>query len=477
MSVFGMMFRALRRFASDRRGNVAVIYALAIIPLFIAAGGALDYARTVVVRTRLAEALDAAALAVGGSSGLTTTQMQTLAQQYFDANYHVNSSYGTPAALTMTVSGQSIVLSTTDSVPTTVLKVAGIDNLDVAVSNKVVWGQLKLWVSLVLDSTGSMSQTDSTGLSKISALKTASHQLLTMLQGASTTPGDVKVAIVPFVKDINVGKSNYNAWWIDWTDWDANNGSCSTDRRSTTQSTCIVAHCSRSWYTTESTCVDYYGTWYPAGVWTPANHDTWNGCIMDRGQTSAPYDDYDVTNASPVSGTAASLFPAEQYSQCSGYSPTLAPVLGLSDDWSALSDEIDALVAGGGTNQTIGLAWGWQSLTDGEPMEAGTLPSGTGRYIIILSDGYNTQDRWYGNGFNHSTQVDDRMTAVCTNAKADGIVVYAVLVDIDGTQSNASVLQSCASDPSKYFDLTSSSQIVTAFNTIGQQITNLRVAQ
>ena len=44
---------------------------------------------------------------------------------------------------------------------------------------------------------------------------------------ARQEPGDIYVSIVPFAKDVNVGASNYNAAWIDWTDWDADNGTCS----------------------------------------------------------------------------------------------------------------------------------------------------------------------------------------------------------------------------------------------------------
>ena len=58
---------------------------------------------------------------------------------------------------------------------------------------------------------------DSTGTSKISALKDASHQLLTILQNAASTAGDVQVAIMPFAKDVNVGTGYVNASWIDWT--------------------------------------------------------------------------------------------------------------------------------------------------------------------------------------------------------------------------------------------------------------------
>ena len=42
--------------------------------------------------------------------------------------------------------------------------------------------------------------------------------LLTQLKTAAVNNGDVYVSIVPFVKDVNVGASNYKATWIDWTD-------------------------------------------------------------------------------------------------------------------------------------------------------------------------------------------------------------------------------------------------------------------
>ena len=175
-------------------------------------------------------------------------------------------------------------------------------------------------------------------------------------------------------------------------------------------------------------------------------------------------------NTAPTSATA-SKFLAEQYASCP------QAVMGLSYDWTALGAKVDAMVANGTTNQTIGLVWGWHALSTGAPLSAASLPANTSRYIIILSDGLNTEDRWYGNGSTQSTQVDDRMTAVCTNAKADGIIVYALFVDIGGTQGNSTVLQNCATDSSKYYDLTSASQIAAAFTAIGQQITNLRVSQ
>jgi hypothetical protein len=51
-----------------------------------------------------------------------------------------------------------------------------------------------------------------------------------------------------------------------------------------------------------------------------------------------------------------------------------------------------------------------------------------------------------------------------------------VFVDLNGTSGNSSVLQGCASDSSKYFDLTTSGAIITTCNKIAQEITNLRVS-
>jgi hypothetical protein len=133
----------------------------------------------------------------------------------------------------------------------------------------------------------------------------------------------------------------------------------------------------------------------------------------------------------------------------------------------------------GTTNQTIGLVWGWQEMTSGAPFSAPALPKDTSRVIILLSDGLNTQDRWYGphSDFSDDTDVDARMKKACDAVKADNVVVYAVYVDLNGTQGNSSTLQNCASDPGKYFDLTTSGQVITTFQAIAHEIVHLRVAQ
>jgi Flp pilus assembly protein TadG len=588
-----------------------MIFALSIIPLMVAAGTGVDLARALVVRARLAEALDAAGLAVGASKGLTSAQQLTLAQNYFNANYTADNSFGTPQAVAITQGTEQISLTTNVAMPTTLMNVVGIKTLNVGYTSQVVWGQTKLWVSLVLDNTGSMTQTDSTGTSKISALKTATHQLLTTLQGAAATAGDVKVAIIPFSKDVNVGTSNSSATWIDWSDWQAapsngapstsvgpgsncpysnnsygytcqstptngssststiassgsykgyicpgmdngnknsgrlghyyngcynsvptktqtttsstptttttnfsctsnsnGNGSCtgstssntSSSTGSTTNNTTTTngysgdstststsngtpstskhstscktksgkTTCTTTWNTAEtdtSTTTTSVGVGPYNHTWVANDQSTWSGCVMDRQQN------YDISNTTP--SNTATDYPAENSESCV---PTV--MLGnLSYDWTALSNEVDSMSAAGATNQPIGLAWGWQAQTDGDPLNSGSVPNNTSQYIILLSDGLNTQDRWYGDGSDQSSQVDGRMASLCTAAKNAGFTIYTIYVDLNGTQGNSTVLQNCATDSSKYFDLTTSGAIITTLNAIAEQITQLRVSQ
>ena len=514
----------LRAFRKSKGANVAIIFGLSLIPISVAAGAGLDLARAMIVRQRLLQALDAAGLAAGGASrsGMTSTQLQALAQQYFNANYIVDSSYGTPGPLSISIDlpNKTANLSTTVAMPTVLVRLADIigctqcDTMNIPASTQVVWGMSKLWVSLVLDNTVSMNETDSSGTSKISALRTGASQLLTILQGAAQYPGDIQVALLPFSKDVNVGAGNRNATWIDWTDWD------SPPPNSLPASTVGPgSNCPYSWGSNDFACTSgsandpncyngsgndcvtkvpssglicpsqheanasngqgghFYNGCYNSSkqvsgcqsnckynhTWIPNNHTTWTGCIMDRTQS------YDVQNTAP---TGSAKFPAENAFSCPP-----STVMALSYNWTSLNSAVNAMAAQGSTNQTVGLAWGWQAQTPGVPLSPPPLTADTMQFVIILSDGLNTQDRFYGDGSAHSTNVDNRMDAVCDNVKAAGYIVYTIFVDLNGTQGNSATMQNCASDSSKYFDLKTSGEIITTLNNIAQDIINLRVSR
>jgi Flp pilus assembly protein TadG len=447
-----------RSFAANQRGNVAMMFGIAAIPTVLAVGGFIDYQRSSLARAQMQDALDATALALHTDAPtMTQAQMNDFAAKYFAANFVNSDAYNVVVTPTYNKTGPTVTVAGTASVNTKFLPIIGINKIDIGAQAVTTWGQSRLRVALVLDNTGSMKDDG-----KMDALKTATKNLLGQLKKAATVDGDVYVSIVPFSKDVNVDPANYKKSWIDFTQWDKDNGSCNNSGYSDpTSCAASTGSCSRSRYTSKSDCQNAGYTWTKrAGVWT-ADRSTWNGCIMDRDK------DYDVKNTAPGSGST--LFPAEQYSNCPG------TLMGLSYDWNKLDDQVDAMFPNGSTNQTIGLAWGWQSLTQ-SPF---TIPAFDPAYdyktiIILLTDGMNTQNRWDGNGRDQSTAVDNREAALCTNVKATGATIYAIQVNT-GSDPTQSVLRNCASTSDKFFLLTTADQIITTFDQIGKALSDLRL--
>ena len=202
------------------------------------------------------------------------------------------------------------------------------------------------------------------------------------------------------------------------------------------------------------------------------NTATWNGCIMDRGTTTAPgtASGPDVLVTAPT--TSANYFQADQSSYC----PT--QIVPLSYNWTSLKATVDLMTPSGGTNQPIGMVWGWQTLKQTLPMSAPAEdPNFTyNKAIILLSDGLNTMDRWYGTGSSYSVDVDNRQKLLCDNIKADGVTIYTIQVNTGGDPTS-SVLSYCASSSSNFFMLTTANQVISTFNSIGTSLTKLRIAQ
>ncbi len=557
-----------RRFVLARRGNVAIIFALSLIPILGLTGAAIDFGRANAVKASLQAALDSTALMVSKTAASQTgSQIQTSTQSYFLAmfqrpevnNIQITSAYSNDR-------GSSVLVTGSADMPTEFMGIFGFKKITVAGMSAAKWGSSRLRVALVLDTTGSMAADG-----KIDALKTATKNLLTQLHNAAGIDGDVYVSIIPFSKNMNLGAGNFRANWIDWTDWDSepailktskpNNwdqigpGSscpfsssnygfgCTRDPANNSQATSTIPSsgsysgyicpgvdggnknslkiglyyngCYTSVPTTTTTqrtidtgkkascgnisdcacsgngkstvCTQTTTTTGApyTHTWLKNDHSTWNGCVADRGMSTGPSSDYDRLVTSPSTSITATLFPAEQNSYCS------PPVSGLSYNWSSMATQINSLYPLGATNQPIGLVWGWQSLAGGGPLSAPAKESSYTYFdvIILLSDGLNTQDRWFGNGSSTNTSVDYRMYdqsgfGTCANINAAKISVYAIQVNTGGDPTST-LLKNCAGtgdpskfpDPSKFFLLTSATQIITTFDAIGTNLTKLRIAQ
>ena len=423
----------LKRFWRNRDGGVGPVLALSALPLFGVVGAAIDYGRVATVRTEMQNSLDATALMLSKEAqGMSGADIGTKASAYFNAlftnpqatNIQITEEFGSPQE-----GNFSLKIRGSATVNTLFARLFGQSAITFSASTEVLWGIKKLNLALVLDNTGSMAQNQ-----KMTNLKAAAHNLLTTLKNAAKQPGDVKVAIVPFATDVNVGTSNVNASWIDWTDWEAANGTCSNNT-----------------YTSKSTCESHGKTW------TPKAHSQWNGCVNDRDQNN------DVSNTVPVAGSPATLFRAHQASACP------ASMMPLSEDWTALNNKVDAMTPTGNTNVTIGMAWGFQLLSPVAPFNAPAPAPDLDKVIVILTDGSNTQNRWSST----ESVIDARTSKVCDNIKAANIRVYTVRV-LDG---NATLLQGCASKPSMYYDVSQAVQLNGVFGSIAQNLANLRIAQ
>lgn len=214
-TTFGRHLAAFRR---ANTGNVAITFAIATLPLVGTVGFAVDYSHANTVKAAMQAALDSTALMLSKDAAtLSNADLQTKAKSYFDALFTKPEAKNVVVSAAYTTTGGSqIKVDGAADVPTAFLGVIGFENINVTGSSTAAWGSTRLRVALVLDTTGSM---DSDG--KMDALKTSTKNLLTQLKSSATTDGDVYVSIVPFSRGVNVGKSNYNASWIDWTEWEA----------------------------------------------------------------------------------------------------------------------------------------------------------------------------------------------------------------------------------------------------------------
>ena len=444
-----MLFLRLRQALGDFRtanaGNVAITFALVSLVLVCAVGSAIDYSRANDMKVKLQAAVDSTALMLSKQAAVdTSAQLQTNASKYFLAMFNppgvkditINAAYSTTGGTNIIVNGSALV-------PTVLMQVFGIDTIKVGSSSTVKWGSARLRVALVLDNTGSMQQSG-----KMSALKTAATSFLSQLKSAATVNGDVYVSIIPFSTSVNLGSSNYTQSWLTWKDY----GTCSGGG---------------GWgdHYTQALCKAAGGTWK---AYSSSKQSSWTGCVTDRGGTNGPTGQNYDTNVNPPASSSASQYPAVDYSAC----PQQAT--GLTYDWAAMNTLIDNMSPNGSTNQNIGLQVGWMSLAGGGPF---TVPSTDPGYtyqniIVLFTDGLNTEDRWYSD----QSSIDGRQSLTCDNIKAADITIYTVQISTDGT-APSQLLQNCASDSSDYFYLTSSSQLVTTFNQIGTNLSNLRIAK
>lgn len=398
-------------------GNVALITALCLLPLLFLIGMSVDLSNATRVRLALQDATDSAALAVARNIGALpdNAAATTMAKTYIDASYNKGAPFSTPVA-TIDKQTLTVVVSATANVPTTFASILGKSAIPVSARAEVKGQGVDYEIALVVDNSGSMTSTAGAGSSKITELRAAAKVLFAELN-VNASSDRVKIAIVPFASSVKVGSSFSGASWID--------GSGANP-----------LHAENFPGATRFDLFSKLNT-------------SWDGCVESRiVKEGSSVRDYDVNDATPTSGSPATLFipwfapdePDEdnggqrtgsygndylddEGGACKGndaksnttdvvkqqrtckyknpdwksggtgpnYQCTTTAITPLTNAASTLKDAIDDLEASGNTNVSEGLAWGWRVLSPTAPFTEGRSYSTKNlqKIIILMTDGLN----------------------------------------------------------------------------------------
>lgn len=198
---------SVKRYGSDRGGNIGIIFALLATAVGGLMGGALDYGRAVDARGAMQAALDAVALAAAKKPEATTADVQRMADDFMALNADAATAMVQNLAVSVTPNDTGFTARATAELPTTLLSILGINTLDIAVTANVELAGGPTEIALVLDNTGSMSQ-------EMAQLRDAAQEFVDIVTKNGTNT-EAKVAIVPFVTSVNIGNEPAKLAWMD----------------------------------------------------------------------------------------------------------------------------------------------------------------------------------------------------------------------------------------------------------------------
>ena len=413
---FGARWRA---FQANESGSAVVIFAVSVTLLVGAAGLAFDAGRGYLLQSRLSQAVDAAALAGGRSltlGGGGDYEAQIL--KYLDANLpkdFMGADIREPD-ISVNTEGDEITVVASAVIPTTLMRVLQVGDLTVsarAVVNRRIKG---LEVSMVLDNSGSMGDGG-----KISDLKSSANLLLDILYGDNDTVDDLYISLVPFTGRVNLAGAD----------------EVHPDSPPSSTHVCLASRAA------------------------PHHKD-------DTTPEEAPFQHF-----SGVYGPGSGEY---ENRVC----PT-APVHPLAVSKSSIKDAIGDMSAQGCTRYDIGTVWGWRNLSpewqgywgnNALPLSY-TAPN-MQKAIIVMTDGENTPDCVADPVT--KAQSEALFQEVCSSMKNVGIVIYTITFKLDDADTNQ-LFRDCASGEARYFKSPNGEELETAFTTIANDLSTLRLTE
>ncbi|WP_158808174.1 TadE/TadG family type IV pilus assembly protein [Beijerinckia sp. L45] len=289
-----------RHFGADRSGSIAMTTAIAALPLMLAIGAGVDYARAVSEKTQLQIGTDAAAIAGiravrQGVSVATATTVMTAVIQADDLNPAAHASNAT-----LSTDGTTLCVDSTSQITTAFMAMAGFKTIPVGAHACSAMNIDTFEIAFAIDNSGSMNDSAQNGQTKIAAAKSAANALITALTPAASASAanlTASYSVVPFAASVDVGVANATASWMD---------------------------------TTAASSIHWNNYLRPSGVTLPASRfamftnmsTAWGGCVEERPSPYTVSDDAS-TSARPDTLYVPLLYPDEQDSNSAVYNSYL----------------------------------------------------------------------------------------------------------------------------------------------------------
>ncbi len=433
-------------YLKDKKGTVAPLFGLMVIPMLAITGAAIDIGQAITAETNMQNALDSATVAVcGGGTGNQSTEeiLRAFLTAELDGTKLSMAPPADPDGNTQAAGDNELELIDTEfdaatgslnpkvktTTPTSILRLIGINEIDLEVESSVKCGAKRLELSVVVDVTGSMDSRVN-GTKKIDSMKAAATDLLNIFE-RNMDAGVTKIGMVPFSESVRIPES------------------LQSQVREYPSHTYRFRNRNGHWST-------YILT----------------DCVTERNGN------HRFTEDAP--GPGRWLNP--MYSSNGNCKPSQS-LIPMTTDHAQLQTVIDGLQASGGTAGHLGTAWGWYMLS---PEWQSVWPAGSQpeehnedeliKATILMTDGdYNTE---YCRGVNDSTincnspngTSKAQAEELCTRMKESGIVVYAIGFGISSGSSQERLMKDCATDDTKWFFPYDGEQLRAAFSTIGKQL-------
>ncbi len=437
-----MILRRLKALKADTRGNVGLLFGLALVPLIALGGAGVDIARYETIRVELQDGLDRGVLA---AASLTQTREAKAVLQ----DYLKNLSYANEVVLDFDrqagLNQRIVKASASYTIDTAFIKLVGVDKLTVSAVSTAQEAKQNIEMSLMLDMSGSMNDNN-----RIKNLRTAAKafidQMLTKEARDYTT-----ISIVPYAGQVNIGAAVYDKLG---------------GKRSHSYTSCFELG--------EET-KDYGAGPLKFASASQVPHFThWNYNTLPKQPWWCPLESTSITY--------------------------------LSNDADALKAKIDALQMHDGTGTQNAMQWGYTLLNPASKsvitaaIATGKMDSkfadrpaafnddDTMKVIVLMTDGAITE-QYRPNDYKRdpflppsNKQISSastnaaRLASVCTQAKANGIMVFTIGFEVNKSSDAIKQMTNCATSSAHYYP-TSGSNITDTFKSISISIKKLRLTQ